>query len=130
MERKQFTALVKVCLKKSKAKIFLKLLKSTTKNTAVNAGDVTNNTGNYTMTKRVYLDHAATTPLDKRVLKVMEPYFSEKFGNAASTHFFGEEAEEAVQGARGEGIRAGTPGTSGRALRRIRPVEGRRDILR
>ncbi len=78
----------------------MKLLKSTTKNTAVNAGDVTNNTGNYTMTKRVYLDHAATTPLDKRVLKVMEPYFSEKFGNAASTHFFGEEAEEAVEKAR------------------------------
>lgn len=52
--------------------------------------------------KRVYMDHAATTPLDRRVLRAMEPYFSEKFGNAASTHFFGEEAGDAIEKARGE----------------------------
>lgn len=54
------------------------------------------------MNKRIYMDHAATTPLDKRVLKAMEPYFLEKFGNASSTHFFGEEARNAVEKARGE----------------------------
>ncbi len=53
--------------------------------------------------KQIYLDHAATTPLDKRVLKVMEPYFSENFGNASSLHSFGIKAREAVENAR-EGI--------------------------
>lgn len=52
--------------------------------------------------KRIYLDHAATTPLDPRVLKEMQPYFSEKFGNAGSLHSFGQEAREAVEKARGE----------------------------
>jgi len=52
------------------------------------------------MNKRIYMDHAATTPLDKRVLKAMLPYFSEKFGNASSLHFFGTEAREAVEKAR------------------------------
>ncbi len=54
------------------------------------------------MKHRIYLDHAATTPLDKRVLKEMQPYFSEKFGNAGSLHFWGTEAREAVERARGE----------------------------
>ncbi len=52
------------------------------------------------MKKRIYLDHAATTPLDKRVLKEMKPFFSEKFGNAGSLHSFGQEAREAVEKAR------------------------------
>jgi cysteine desulfurase len=50
--------------------------------------------------KRIYLDYAATTPVDPRVLKAMEPYFSEKFGNTMSLHSFGQEAKTALEEAR------------------------------
>ncbi|HPA25922.1 MAG TPA: cysteine desulfurase family protein [bacterium] len=49
---------------------------------------------------KIYFDHAATTPVDKRVLEVMLPYFNEKFGNASSVHSFGGEALKAVDESR------------------------------
>jgi cysteine desulfurase len=49
----------------------------------------------------IYLDHHATTPVDRRVLEAMLPYFSEKFGNASSKqHRFGWDANDAVERAR------------------------------
>ncbi len=52
--------------------------------------------------KPAYFDHAATTPLDPRVLAEMQPYFSERFGNPASVHRYGQEAHVAVEAARQE----------------------------
>ena len=49
---------------------------------------------------KVYLDYAATTPLDPRVVEAMLPYFSENFGNPSSIHRYGQQAESAIETAR------------------------------
>jgi len=50
--------------------------------------------------KKVYLDYAATAPCDPEVIKAMEPYFFDKFGNASSIHAYGQEAKAAIEDAR------------------------------
>lgn len=52
------------------------------------------------MFRRVYLDNSATTPIDKEVVEAMLPFLNEKYGNASSIHFFGQEARAAVDKAR------------------------------
>ncbi len=52
--------------------------------------------------RRVYLDNRATTPVDSRVVEAMLPYLLEKFGNASSVHFYGQEARGALDRARRE----------------------------
>lgn len=49
---------------------------------------------------KVYLDNAATTPLDKEVLDAMMPYLSEHFGNPSSSHAFGRKTKTAIEQAR------------------------------
>ena len=51
-------------------------------------------------TKKIYLDYAATTPVDPQVIKAMEPYFSEEFGNTMSLHGFGQRAKQALEESR------------------------------
>jgi cysteine desulfurase len=48
----------------------------------------------------IYLDYAATTPVDPRVLAAMLPFFNEQFGNPSSVHRYGQKAEDAVESAR------------------------------
>ena len=52
------------------------------------------------MPGHIYLDYAATTPLDGRVLEKMLPFFSGDFGNPSSIHHFGRQAEKALEQAR------------------------------
>ena len=51
-------------------------------------------------TRRIYLDGTAGLPVDARVMEAMAPYFSVKFGNPSSVHFFGREARTAIEQAR------------------------------
>src|SRR5256714_13574237 len=53
--------------------------------------------------RKVYLDHSATTPVDKRVLAAMLPYLTEQYGNASSVHMFGQHARAAMDKARRQG---------------------------
>tara|TARA_Y100001960_G_scaffold135504_1_gene143762 strand:+ start:402 stop:1538 length:1137 start_codon:yes stop_codon:yes gene_type:complete len=48
----------------------------------------------------IYLDNQATTPIDPNVLNAMNPYLSNNFGNPASNHYFGWQAQEAIEIAR------------------------------
>ena len=48
----------------------------------------------------IYLDHAATTCVDKRAVEKMLPFFTQTYGNANSQHFYGREAQKAVDAAR------------------------------
>ncbi len=50
--------------------------------------------------RKIYLDHAATTPMDPRVLTAMKPYFTDKFGNPSSLYALGRESNGAINDAR------------------------------
>lgn len=50
--------------------------------------------------KRIYLDHAATTPVRPEVVKAMLPFFAESFGNPSSIHSYGQESRQALEEAR------------------------------
>jgi len=52
------------------------------------------------VTRRVYVDNSATTPVHPQVLEEMLPYFTERFGNPSSIHSFGREAKQAMDRAR------------------------------
>jgi cysteine desulfurase len=52
------------------------------------------------MEQRIYMDHAATTPIDPQVLEAMLPYFSNQFGNPSSIYWLGREARKALEDAR------------------------------
>jgi cysteine desulfurase len=53
------------------------------------------------LNESIYLDHAATTPVDPRVVDAMQPLWSEIFGNSASIHSFGRAAAKELESARG-----------------------------
>jgi cysteine desulfurase len=52
--------------------------------------------------KRIYLDNSASTRVDDEVLQAMLPYFTESYGNASSTHQWGQQARQAIEDARGQ----------------------------
>jgi len=49
---------------------------------------------------KVYLDFAASTPIDPRVIEAMQSYFGQNFGNPSATHIFGQRTDAAIEGAR------------------------------
>ncbi len=54
------------------------------------------------MIRKIYLDHSATTPVDRNVVKAMLPYFTENYGNPSSIHQSGRAARTAVEAARSQ----------------------------
>ena len=82
------------------------------KNTPVDDGSPIEEPPPVKTARSIYLDNAASTPLDGRVLAAMQPYFSDMYGNPSSIHRKGQEAHEAVEKARADlarAIHAGTP---------------------
>ena len=59
----------------------------------------------------IYLDHAATTPTDPRVVEAMAPYWTEQFGNPSSAYSLGEQAKEVVEAARLSALNLVCPST-------------------
>ena len=57
------------------------------------------------MKKRIYLDYAASTPIDKKVFAAMMPYFKQSYGNPSSVHGFGQQARAGVEQAREQAAR-------------------------
>lgn len=58
------------------------------------------NLGDEVKMKRIYMDHAGTTPMRKEVLDAMYPYLTEKFGNPSSIFSYGREAKSALESSR------------------------------
>jgi cysteine desulfurase len=54
------------------------------------------------MTRPIYLDYQATTPVDPRVVEAMLPYLTSEFGNPSSSHAYGQAAAAAIETARGQ----------------------------
>jgi cysteine desulfurase len=54
------------------------------------------------LSETIYLDHAATTPVDSRVAAAMWPYWTERYGNSASIHAYGRAAAKGLEAARGQ----------------------------
>ncbi len=50
--------------------------------------------------RTIYMDHAATTPVSPRVAEAMQPYLTERFGNASSMYRLAQDAREAIDEAR------------------------------
>ena len=53
-----------------------------------------------TQEMNVYIDYAATTPVDPRVIKAMQPYFAQEYGNTMSIHKEGRKAKETLEQSR------------------------------
>ena len=49
---------------------------------------------------KTYLDYAASTPVDTRVMDAMLPFFTQEYGNSSAVHIWGQKAEYAVEGSR------------------------------
>ena len=52
------------------------------------------------MRKKIYLDYAASAPVDSKIFRVMLPYFRKEFGNPSSLHTFGQRTRAAIEKAR------------------------------
>src|SRR3990172_713236 len=65
--------------------------------------------------RQIYMDHAATTPVNPKVLEAMLPYFSERYGNPSSVYTLAQEARKAIDEAR-ESVAGVLGGKSGEII--------------